>query len=149
MRRSRSGVTLMECLMSLVIILIGFFAIAKIFPNSQRASVVNRNQLTARRIAQNYISNIQSLPYTPSRATLAPFQSPQGDVTFDERVENSTTTVVYKPTISFETGNPGNLGQAADTVVVKISWRDPTGGPTDSMDTNKSITLRGGLTSAP
>ena len=144
---SRRAFTIMETILAMVIILLGFLAVARVLPNSHRATMMTKNHVTAMRIARNILDTVRSLPYG---ANVDSLKTPAGDIILQEQIEDATTSITFKPDITFVSGgNAAKLDQAADEVIVTIRWRELATGGTDAADTDKFISLRGGVTLVP
>lgn len=134
------GFTLIEIILSVLIVAVGFLAVARINPFSYRGAELSKDHLAALRVARNVIEQVRALPFGADPSSL------KGDVTLSgEMVEGSTSNQTFKVE-NIQTSIPSATA-GYGTVAVTVSWREGTA--TGSAGVQKTLVLTGGLSREP
>ena len=145
---NRRGFNITEVIVALFILAIGFIAVARNAPVSQKGATVDKNRLTALRIARNIIDQVRSAPFgNPTNS--APFglatSTLEGPVTLvGDSIEGNPVGFEFAVEKVFvDCKSSQNHG----SVSVTVAWHQGVG-QTNSAG-NNSLTLTGGLTREP
>jgi prepilin-type N-terminal cleavage/methylation domain-containing protein len=134
----RRGFTLIECLLAVAVVLVGFFAVAQINPMSYRASAVTKNHLVALQFGQNVVNIIQSRAYGTAVTDLVNSTYQMNG----EQVEGATVTQKFTvQSIQFAAGGAtADATKVSDNVTVTIAWTEGTGPGSTPIDKTVQVT---------
>ena len=109
MRRSRSGLTLIEVLVAMVVAVAAMGILAQGFTTGARASMASQNATRAALLAQQVVTELET-------GELVLTQSNSGDFPDDPEFSFDTTTDVYNDALGTVTG--------LNTVTVTVRWKE-------------------------
>lgn len=142
MRRPR-GFTLIECIIGVFVVAVGFLAVASMYPTAYRGATLDLNHTMALQLASATLANVRAVPYgTAIPATaLTPLNK-------EATNESSQTYVTMTRTVTFVRGGAtADANAISDVAVVTVTWTEGTGA--GSAGVQKQIVLRGGVTRVP
>ncbi|HEY3998417.1 MAG TPA: prepilin-type N-terminal cleavage/methylation domain-containing protein [Candidatus Xenobia bacterium] len=146
------GFTLIECIVACAVIVLGFLAVASVFPASMRGAAADLNHTTAVRLAQNTLDAIRSHPFgTALPANLLytaanPFLAPKVVEGGAGQATAFTTEVAFQN--GFADGSQPNPNDADfDVAVITVHWSEGTGSGAHTLD--KTFVMEGGISRVP
>ncbi|HEY4001330.1 MAG TPA: hypothetical protein VGO93_20830 [Candidatus Xenobia bacterium] len=147
-----SGFTVIECIVASTVIVLGFLAVASVFPASMRGAAADLNHTTAVRLAQNTLDAIRSHPFgTPLPANL--LYTTANPFLASKVVEGSAgQATAFTTEVAFQNGfadgsKPNPDDSNFDVAVVTVQWSEGTGRGAHPLD--KMFVLERGISRVP
>lgn len=137
-RQSFRAFSLIEIIIALFIIVVGFFAFFSVFATGSHHAVQTQNRAAANILAQSYLEEFREHTYGTEapRSWSEPEEKPVRMV-----IKGRETELVFHKEITFANGSfVGTKQGDQDKVTMEITWREFAGGKNVSDD-NKSMTV--------
>jgi hypothetical protein len=128
MLKRRRGLSLVESILALCIVLMAFLVFMSVFSSSSRATVQSRNRTGAILLANTLIDEFEAHPYG---APAPKWWTSTQDQPLAVWVEGKQPLMAYHKKLEYEKGGSfvGNGNGDDDVVVVTISWQEAGGDP--------------------
>lgn len=124
-RRVAAGFSIMELVVALCLIVVGFFTFFSVFSTGAHHAVQTQNRAAANMLAQSYMDDFRAHTFGAPAPAL---WSEKTDRPVRMVINDRETEFVFNKTIAFETG--AFIGTAAgdkDKVTLTIGWNEPVG----------------------
>lgn len=132
---AKAGVSIMELIVALCLIVVGFFTFFSVFSTGAHHAVQTQNRAAANMLAQSYMDDFRSHTFGAPAPAL---WSQDSDRPVRMVINDRETYFVFHKKIDYETG--AFVGTAAgdrDKVTLTITWREMAGSTqTDGSPTN-------------
>ncbi len=137
--RRRPGFTLIECVIATFIVMLAVITVVSALPMAYRGASADKQRLTALRVAQDVIAQVQARPFGADPSSLKGTVQPEGETVEGNALDSRYTIDTVAVDIP--------AGSDHGTVTVTIRWDEGSGVGSSRM--SKALTLTGGVTREP
>ena len=125
MRRPKSGFSLAECIIALLVAALALVTFLSVFSSGSRHAVQSRNRTVAILMAETLFDEIEAHPYGEPAPT---WWTSQSDEPVEVIVNGRPQQMLFHKRIDYANGSfIGNTNGNEDLLTITISWRENVG----------------------
>jgi hypothetical protein len=139
--------TIVECLVAILVLVMGFLAVASCYPLSYREATFDKNRIEALSLAHDILNQVRSIPYGQQMSSKLTTPVSQTDI-----IEGRTQKVVFYPSIAFLRGSDHSredTSHSTDICVVTVQWQESGYGAPGNGGSPMPTSGGGGSSRAP
>ncbi|MGE0491547.1 MAG: hypothetical protein AB7S38_20215 [Vulcanimicrobiota bacterium] len=142
----RRGFSVVEIVIALILMTLGFFTFFSVFSSSARQSAQSRMRTLAARVAINYLEEFEAHPYGEPAPKNWSEETDTPAVLF---IKGRQQQMILHKKIEFQNGSfIGNAADNNDIVTLTLTWRENVGNdqtqgaPTNHAEDNKELVVQ-------